>query len=54
MVVYITKRAHYSFNYLANWQNPETGAMMGDWFRTEKDIYEYTAKWFCRYEKVNY
>ena len=45
MTVYITKQSHYSFNYIMNWYNPETGNMMGTWFRTLKDILEYTENW---------
>ena len=54
ITVYITKQAHYKFNYLVNWNNPETGATMGDWFTDEKEIYEFTKHWICRYVKVNY
>ena len=32
MKVFITKQSHGKYNYLLNWNNPETGAMMGDWF----------------------
>ena len=41
MTVYITKRPHYKYNYLANWQNPDTKAMMGQWFMTIKELKEY-------------
>lgn len=45
MTIYITKQPHYSFNYILNWYNPDTGNMMGDWFRTMKDLEEYVKDW---------
>ena len=52
--VWITKKNHYKFRYLANWQNPYTGAMMFDWFYTLEDLKEYTASWGCEYVRVNF
>lgn len=49
MKVYITKKAHYKYNYLANWTNPDTGATMGQWFTTMKELKEYTASWGATY-----
>lgn len=45
MAVFITRRANGKYNYLLNWYNPETGAMMGDWFRDMKEIFEYIGGW---------
>ena len=54
MIVYITKKNHYNYNYLANWQNPDTGAMMGEWFHTLKELKEYTSGWFAKYVNINF
>lgn len=54
MTIYITKQNHYKFNYLLNWQNPDTGAMMGDWFTSLKEIEEYTRHWVKKTVKVNF
>ena len=53
MKVYITKKNHYKFKYLANWKNPETGAVMGDWFISLKELKEYTAGWNAEYIFIN-
>lgn len=45
MTIYITKQSHYNFQYLLNWQNPDTGCMMGTWFHDMKELKEYTAHW---------
>lgn len=45
MTIYITKQINHSFNYLLNWYNPETGAMMGFWVQTLREALEYTAGW---------
>ena len=53
MKVYITKRPHYRYNYLANWQNPDNRFMMGCWFTSIKELKEYTDGWNCEYVFVN-
>lgn len=52
MKVYVTKQTHGKYHYLMNWQNPETGAMMGQWFETMKDLKEYIATWVATIEEV--
>lgn len=54
MKIYVTKQSHYNYNYLLNWQNPETGAVMGEWFRSMKDVAEYTARWGAEIVRVNF
>ena len=54
MRIYITKQAHGKYNYLANWNNPDTSATMGQWFISLKDLKEYTAAWGAKYIKVNF
>jgi hypothetical protein len=49
MKVYITKKAHHKYNYLANWINQDTKAMTGQWFTTMKELKEYTASWGATY-----
>ena len=52
MKVYITKRHNLKDNYLANWTSPE-GYGFGQWFRTMKELKEYTADWNAEYIMVN-
>lgn len=64
MEIYITKMdkphynlsaSRYTYRYLLNWYNPETGALMGDRFPTLKEILDYTATWPDRkIVKVNF
>ena len=53
MKVYITKRPHYKYKYLANWLNPDTGAMTGEWFSSIKEIKKYTKEWNAEYVFIN-
>ena len=45
MKIWITKQPHHKYNYLMHWENPENGMVFYDWFRTLKEISEYTANW---------
>lgn len=54
MTVYITKKSHYKYNYLANWQNPDNGAMIGQWFTSLKELKEYCSLWFPHYVNTNF
>ena len=54
MKVFITKQSHGKYNYLLNWNNPETGAMMGDWFTTLKELKEYISGWNAILVRVNF
>lgn len=54
MKVYITKQIHGKYNYLANWQNPESGYVFGQWFTSLKDLKEYCDSWGADYIKVNF
>ena len=54
MTVYITKQAHGKYNYLANWNNPNTGAMIGQWHTTLTELKEYFKYWNPEYIKVNF
>ena len=53
MKVYITKQVHHNYRYLLNWQNPDTGALMGDWFHTMKELLEYIQNWNATIVTVN-
>lgn len=54
MKVFITKQSHGKYHYLLNWNNPETGAMMGDWFQTLKELKEYISGWNAILVRVNF
>lgn len=54
MKVFITKQSHGKYNYLLNWNNPETGAMMGDWFTTLKELKKYISGWNAILVRVNF
>ncbi len=54
MKVYITKMMHGKYNYLANWQNPDNGAMLFDWFETLAELKDYTKSWPAVYVNVNF
>lgn len=49
MKVYVTEKKHYKFNFLVNWQNPDNGAIIGQWFTSWDDILDYTADWDAEY-----
>ena len=54
ITVYITKKQHIKYEYLMNWTDPESGIGFGDWFRSLKELKEYTASWNCEYINVNF
>ena len=54
MKVFITKQSHGKYNYLLNWNYQETGAMMGDWFATLKELKEYISGWNAILVRVNF
>lgn len=54
MKVFITKQRHGKYNYLLNWNNPETGVIMGDWFTTLKELKEYISGWNAILVRVNF
>ena len=45
MTMYITQQNHGKYQFLLNWANPDTGACMGQWFETMKDLREYIRLW---------
>lgn len=45
MTIYITQQNHGKYQFLLNWANPDTGACMGQWFETMKDLREYIRLW---------
>ena len=42
--VYITKKSHYKYNYLANWISPD-GIPLALWFTSQKELKEYFKEW---------
>lgn len=54
MKVYITKKDHYKYKYLANWETPCAHLLIGQWFTTLKELKEYTKDWQPEYIKVNF
>lgn len=45
MKVYVSHIPHGNYNFLLNWANPDTGAMIGQWFQTMKDLKDYIRLW---------
>lgn len=53
MTVYVTRKNHYNYNYLMNWRNPESGAVMAQWFHDLKELKEYIKLWNATIEYMN-
>ena len=53
MKVFVMHKPNGKYSYLLNWKNPETGAMMGQWFQTMKDLKEYIRLWYAIIVVIN-
>lgn len=42
--IYITKKSHYKYNYLANWISIE-GIPLASWFVNKKELEYYFKEW---------
>lgn len=55
VIVHITKQAHGKYNYLANWEDPNTGYGFHDRFSTLAELVDYFRSiGLPRYIKTNF